>query len=51
MKFDDVYSVSEFSSFSAWRTVISLVKFWGSSVQSDEFLVEVFPVSCRSFSE
>ena len=50
MKCDDVYSVSEFSSFSAWSTVISLGKFLGSSVHSEE-LVEVSPMSCRSFSE
>ena len=51
MKFDDIYSVSEFSSFFAWSTVISLGKFLGSSVHSEELLVEVSPMSCRSFSE
>ena len=45
MKFDDVYSVSEFSSFSAWSTVISLGSFLGSSVHSFDLLVEVSPMS------
>ena len=51
MKFDDVYSVSEFSSFSARSIVISLGKFLGSSVHSVEFRVEVSPMSRGSFSE